>query len=274
MTEKKQWFIKTQSGKSGPFKFKELQYFADRGKIKPNTAISDGDSSWLKAKRVDGLYFPGEPPPQSGHEEPSVMPDSAVDGFMTQSSPFGIAPRESEFEGVLNDPNRDESASDIAVRDEPSRDVARQEDPAKHEPRTLAPRGETNAAEIDHPTVRASALSDREVAVAARETKLAGREAELATRESEFSDREAKLARRESTLRDREAQCDSLEMEVRSRESEVACRESDVEMREAELGRREAELRRREARFLTKETESAERKELLQQRATEQSAVD
>lgn len=260
MTSQKQWFIKTQSGRSGPFEFQQLQYFADRGKIKPNTAITSGDDDWVKAKRVDGLYFPGDPPPGGGHEERSVMPDSSVDGFVNQSSPFGIAPRDSELSGLLEDTSGDVAAAEVDT-DDSSVDMEVGGDLQDSQGAAETP-GETNpiadAVTTADESQRASALTDRESELATREAKLAARESELASRESALSDREANLARREAAVRDREAQADSLEMEVRSRESDVACRESDIDMREQEVTRREAELRRREAQFINRETERAE----------------
>ncbi len=254
MTAENQWFIKTQSGKSGPFTFKELQYFADRGKIKPNTAISDREDSWIKAKRVGGLYFPSEPPPESGHQERPVMPDSSVESFLDQSSPFGVAADDSALSGVLDHPFDDDATGDQS-------------------PRTAQPNRQSSRAPEDRgePFTDEGELCERHAALAAREAKLATREADLASREGAISDREANLAGRESALRDREAQADALEMEVRSRESDVACREADVGLRETEVGRREAELRRREANFLTRESESAEQKESSAEKQAEHS---
>ncbi len=246
MTDNQQWFIKTNSGKSGPFTFEDLQYFADRQKIKPNTAIGHGDSTWVKAKRVDGLYFSSEPPEGSGQREPSVMPESSLENL--ESGTFGFVAHQTDSAADTN-PGSIESASTSAGDDRLDR-----RDP------------EARRRDVD--------LSRRETELAERESKLASREADLARRETEFADRQEQFAQRTAALAKREDKCDALEMELRSRESELGCRDADFHLRETEVAKREAELRRREAQFLARETAAADRKETGNKAASDRWAED
>jgi hypothetical protein len=246
MTDNQQWFIKTNSGKSGPFTFEDLQYFADRQKIKPNTAIGHGDSTWVKAKRVEGLYFSGEPPAGRGQPERSVMPESSLENL--ESGTFDFEPHHADASTGAT-PASIEPAAEATI------------DGERDQPELASPRREVD-------------WSRREGELAGRESKLAAREADLARRETEFANREEQFAQRTAALGKREDKCDALEMELRSRESELGCRDADVQLRETELARREAELRRREAQLLARETAAAEANSTGNQAANARWAAD
>ena len=53
----RRWYIRTSSGKRGPFSSKDLRQLARDGTLKPNMGVSknEGDS-WTKAKKIDGLF--------------------------------------------------------------------------------------------------------------------------------------------------------------------------------------------------------------------------
>ena len=67
------WFVKTSTGKAGPFSASQLRKLATNGKISSKNFVSPDGSKWVQATRIKGLEFPApaaEAPTQQ--QEPVV----------------------------------------------------------------------------------------------------------------------------------------------------------------------------------------------------------
>ncbi len=85
-----EWFIKTRSGKAGPYSLETLQDLADKGLLQPNTAVRSDGRKWLKAKRVTDLSFPTTDAP--GDESLDQPPDRDGPTDSADSAPSADPP--------------------------------------------------------------------------------------------------------------------------------------------------------------------------------------
>jgi len=51
-----QWYYRTSSGEVGPLRASELLEHVASGRIQPHTLVRKGDSQWVEAAQVDGLF--------------------------------------------------------------------------------------------------------------------------------------------------------------------------------------------------------------------------
>jgi len=67
------WFVKTSTGKAGPFSASQLRKLATSGKISSTSNVSPDGSKWVPASRIKGLEFPTPTADPTKQGEESVV---------------------------------------------------------------------------------------------------------------------------------------------------------------------------------------------------------
>ncbi|MEL6104440.1 MAG: suppressor of fused domain protein [Planctomycetota bacterium] len=237
-----QWYIKTASGKRGPYSTADLQRYVDAGAIRPNVGIGDGEGRWKAAAAIEGLQFSDETIAKfKAGKRVSRSPNSAESGIIRRAD--------------RGDQVSEEQQRRASELDEREASVQHRETELDRREQALgAGRSELDARAGQLDSLREQLEQD------AKDQRQAAEEQRQAAEEQQTA------VERDQSLLDREQALDESEQSVHQREQMLGEREQRLESRETEIDQTEDALKQRGQELDDREQTLEQRHELLEKR--------
>ncbi|MCD0458323.1 suppressor of fused domain protein [Roseiconus lacunae] len=236
MSEK--WFIKTKSGKRGPYTIEQLQRYVDAGAIRPNAGIGDGEHEWVTAISIPGLKFPDEAVQQIRASNLAAKVNAAQDGAAKSGPQSGIDPETTESstpsaESSGQDAPNPEAEKRQAELDARERQIQEQQRLLDDRLQVIESREEQLDQVSKHLTEREQKLDIERAEFESQQTELAEKEQAAIERaeqaESQLAEQQAQLAEQQSQLGEVQSQLSQLETELESEKRDLGERVSELQ---------------------------------------------
>ncbi|WP_436716842.1 suppressor of fused domain protein [Roseiconus lacunae] len=236
MSEK--WFIKTKSGKRGPYTIEQLQRYVDAGAIRPNAGIGDGEHEWVTAISIPGLKFPDEAVQQIRASNLAAKVNAAQDGAAKSGPQSGIDPETTESstpsaESSGRDAPNPEAEKRQAELDARERQIQEQQRLLDDRLQVIESREEQLDQVSKHLTEREQKLDIERAEFESQQSELAGKEQAAIERaeqaESQLAEQQAQLAEQQSQLAEVQSRLSQLETELESEKRDLGERVSELQ---------------------------------------------
>ncbi|OYP31005.1 suppressor of fused domain protein [Rhodopirellula sp. MGV] len=242
-----QWYIKTKTGKRGPYSIAQLQRYVDAGAIRPNAGIGDGKNEWVAAATIPGLLFPEE----------------TLQQFRASRSAASASTSGETSRSTTRSPDVDsQAAKELAQKAEQLR---QQEDDLGQRQAELENRLQAVQESEQASQVHEQNLHQFEINLQSRNDSLDAREQELLSRQTQ-------LEQLTEQLKQREQQIESLSVQHQDAQQAFDARESQLQLTEQELKSQLESLDQREQDLHARKTELHETAERLKQQDQEYQA--
>lgn len=264
-----EWFIKTKTGRRGPYSAAQLQRYVDSGALHPNAGLSVGDDKWIPAFKIKAVQFSDEALKKIQSSK-SAKESARVRELEQQLASLQAELQQQRDEHTSKLQSREQAfASQLKQLELDRQELAnKQAEQVNRQDRLQEKEGQ--AAEALH-----QAEQQQTELLAERET-LAQEQAKFDQQRQELQDRQAELDEQSKALESAAAQSQSERDQFREKLAELDQREKDFEEKrqvfdeqEQQLAGRSEELNARAEQLKQADEEHAATQRELETRATE-----
>ncbi|MEO1615633.1 MAG: suppressor of fused domain protein [Planctomycetota bacterium] len=264
-----EWFIKTKTGRRGPYSAAQLQRYVDSGALHPNAGLSVGDDKWIPAFKIKAVQFSDEALKKIQSSK-SAKESARVRELEQQLASLQAELQQQRDEHTSKLQSREQAfASQLKQLELDRQELAnKQAEQVNRQDRLQEKEGQAAEALHQAEQQQAELLAERET--------LAQEQAKFDQQRQELQDRQAELDEQSKALESAAAQSQSERDQFREKLAELDQREKDFEEKrqvfdeqEQQLAGRSEELNARAEQLKQADEEHAATQRELETRATE-----